>query len=272
MADSRYRVIFKGEIAPDTKIDDVKLKVDFIFKTDPEKIKRLFSGEEVVVKKNAPLEVCEKIRDAFKNAGAIANILEEEKPVTVETETPQPKEPMPPPLPNLNEMVERKTVNEHRERRAEEKFCPACGELIQIKSLHCPYCGAKQKKEGMGCLPTGAIAVAIIMAFFIIAGILAAIAIPQFAAYRDRANKAGVKSSDEKTIEIDLKLLHETEEEYYQANNRYSNNLAELKFLPASTVTVEIVSADEHCFEAKGKIDNLEKTFWIDCEGEIYGK
>jgi hypothetical protein len=269
MTDIGYRVVFKGEIAPDAKINDVKLKVDFIFKADKEKIKRLFSGEEVVVKKNASIEICEKIRDAFKNAGAIAHIQEEKIPDAGEVKGRQSKEPEPPPLPSSQTIDEKQGANERQTKRADEKFCPSCGELIEIKSLHCPYCGTKQKKEGAGSLPIAAITISMVLFAVFIIGILAAIAIPQFIAYRNKALEADTKSPYETTLKIDLNLLYETEEKYFQAHNRYTNSLTELEFLPAGQVTVEIVSADEYCFEAKGVIDKLEKTYWIDCDGEI---
>ena len=260
MKDIRYRVVFKGEVAHDADVNKVKEKVASIFKADSKKIESLFSGGKIIIKKNADLETCEKVRDAFKNAGAVSYIEEEKDVDSIKS-----KEPGPPPLPSREELERRQAVNESHVKGADEIFCSTCGEIIQIKALHCPYCGKKQKKEGMGCLPIAAITIGISFFAFAIIGILAAIAIPQFAAYRTRAYEASVKS--------ELKNLYAAESKYYQANKRYADNLTELGFtFSQPTVILEIVSGDEYCFEAKGETDRLRRTYWIDCEGEIYEK
>jgi hypothetical protein len=257
MTDIRYRVVFKGEIAPDTKIDDVKLKVDFIFKTDSEKIKRLFSGEEVIVKKNATLEACEKVREAFKNAGAIAYIQEEKISDAGEVMAS-----LPPPLPSAKAINEKQTINNRRKNRTDEKFCPSCGELIQIKSLHCPCCGAEKKKVGVGgWLLMGAIAIGTVIVFSITPWMLETVAIPYFQAQR------------ESIVKSELMNLYTAEDAYYQTNEKFTDNLTELNFKTSeSFVTVEIISADENCFEAKGEAELQKKPFWVDCTGEISTK
>jgi Tfp pilus assembly protein PilE len=259
MGDINYRVIFKGEIAPDADLNEVKTKIASITKADSKKIETLFSGGNVIIKKNATLETCEKVRDTFKKAGAVSYIEEEKASDTNNCNASQQKEPTPPPLPSNYEADGNQDDSGHRDKRADEIFCSACGEVIQIKALQCPYCGKKHKKEGMsGWL----IAIIIIVMFFFIGGILAAIAIPQFAAYRNKSYQAMVKS--------ELKNLYMAEEAYYKANNDYTDNLTELNFQAAnSMVTIEITSADEDCFEAKGGTANLKKTYLIDCNGEI---
>jgi Tfp pilus assembly protein PilE len=163
----------------------------------------------------------------------------------------------PPPLPNQSEINKREI--ERRKNRAYEKFCPSCDELIKIKSLHCTNCGAKQKKEELGCLPVGAIAIGITV---MIAGILSSIAIPHFENYRIRKYEENVKS--------ELTNLYTAEKVYYQANKKFTDNLTELNFKTSrSYLTVEIISADENCFEAKGEAVQQKKTFWVDCTGEV---
>jgi hypothetical protein len=271
MGDISYRVIFKGEIAPDADVNEVKIKIASITKSDSAKIQILFSGRNVIIKKNAALETCEKVRDAFKNAGAVSYIGEEKAPDANE----QHKEPTPPPLPNLKELDGSPSVSEHFDKRADEAFCSACGEVIQLKTLKCPYCGKKQKNEGMGCLP---IAIIITIISFFIIGILAAITIPQFLAYKNRShNETSVKSNrpygDEASVKLELMNLYEAEMAYYQYYGHYANNLTKLGFnISDPMVTIEIISVDTNCYEAKGEIAKLHKTYWINCRKEITEK
>jgi len=100
--------------------------------------------------------------------------------------------------------------------------------------------------------------VASCFAFIFIAGILAAIAIPQFAMYRNRAQQAIVKA--------ELQSLKHAEEVYFADNGRYSLNLSDLGFAPKTAdIEIEITSADENCFQAVGKHNNLQEAISIDC-------
>jgi len=91
-------------------------------------------------------------------------------------------------------------------------------------------------------------------------GILAAIAIPNFISYRNRAYQAAVKS--------ELQNLLVAAEAYFAEHNKYSINLRDLNFASVmSSVTFEIISADEKCFEAKGIHSQLQESISIDCNG-----
>jgi hypothetical protein len=176
--------------------------------------------------------------------------------------SPQIEELKPPPLPSREELAVRAAAEGRRRKKADEKFCASCGEIIQIKMLSCPYCGKKQKKEGMGCLPIAAIVIGISFVVLAILGILAAIAIPQFVAYRNRAQEAGVR--------MELQNLARAEAAFHQANDRYTTNLKELQFTASNPeVTITVVSADQDCFDAKGETEKLEKVLWIDCNGTL---
>ena len=88
-------------------------------------------------------------------------------------------------------------------------------------------------------------------------GILAAIAIPNFISYRNRAYQAAVKS--------ELQNLLVAAEAYFAEHNKYSINLRDLNFASVmSSVTFEIISADEKCFEAKGIHSQLQESILID--------
>lgn len=96
--------------------------------------------------------------------------------------------------------------------------------------------------------------------FIFLIGILAAIAIPSFDAFRNRTYQGAVKS--------ELQNLLVAEEAYFVEHNKYSTNLRDLNFAPVmSSVTVEIISADEKCFEAKGIHSQLQESISIDCSG-----
>ena len=177
--------------------------------------------------------------------------------------TPIEKPAGPPPLP-MDPAV--KAVGEDvtaRPKRADEIFCDTCGTLIKINDLACPGCGKKVKKKGS--LPGCAIA-AIIIGFFFVAiaimGILAAIAIPNFIAYRNKAVQSNVRT--------ELHNVAAAQQEYYSQNGTYTKHLDRLSYRPSDKpVTIEIVSADENCFEAKGSSPSLHQDILIDCSGNL---
>jgi len=93
-----------------------------------------------------------------------------------------------------------------------------------------------------------------------IVGILAAIAIPQFVAYRNKAIQHNVNS--------ELQYLLTAEQTYFSKHNIYSTNLESLDFVPATQgITIEIISADQNCFEAVAVHEHLIDTISVDCNG-----
>ncbi len=93
-----------------------------------------------------------------------------------------------------------------------------------------------------------------------IIGILAAIAIPNFISYRDKAYQTNVRT--------ELSVLMNAEGEYFQSYGRYTVNLDDLNYAAANPkVNVEILSADEDCYQAKGTMDEMRNDIWIDCNG-----
>lgn len=109
----------------------------------------------------------------------------------------------------------------------------------------------------------GGVVIAIIacgMAFIAFIGILAAIAIPNFIQYRNRAYQA--------TVVAELQNLMVAETEFFTLHDKYSDNLEELNFnVGDSKIIIEIVRADNNCFEAIGKHQQLEEITTIDCNG-----
>ena len=132
--------------------------------------------------------------------------------------------------------------------------------LLEIKQLHPAPETQKAVITVTGGVGNAALIIGALIALVAVIGILAAIAIPNFIAYRNRAYQATVKS--------ELTNLRTVEESYFAEHNRYSNNLRDLNFAPAtSDVTVEIISADEECFEARGTHAQLHEYISIDCNG-----
>lgn len=126
-------------------------------------------------------------------------------------------------------------------------------------------CTSSETLQNKYSASSGGVVVAVVACFFgfiFIAGILAAIAIPQFVQYRTRAYQAAVKS--------ELQTLLAEENAYFSENNRYTSNLNELNIEPAlSNITLEIFNADTDCFEATGSHPQLEETISIDCNGQF---
>ena len=91
-------------------------------------------------------------------------------------------------------------------------------------------------------------------------GILAAIAIPNFISYRQKAQAASVRS--------DLQLVVAEQHAFHDEHNHFAQSLAELGYMPASSdVQLVIVNADNSCFQVKGRHIKLEEEFWADCRG-----
>ncbi len=80
--------------------------------------------------------------------------------------------------------------------------------------------------------------------FFIIAmiGVLAAIAIPNFIAYRDRAQNSSVES--------EMRNLAVLEQSYMAENGYYSPSLDDLGLTVSPPIRIEILRADSECFRA----------------------
>jgi TM2 domain-containing membrane protein YozV/Tfp pilus assembly protein PilE len=90
------------------------------------------------------------------------------------------------------------------------------------------------------------------------AAILAAIAIPQFINYRERAYHAVFKS--------ELQNFMTAEELYFLQNNKYTTDLTVLQLThKAPLVEIDIISADKNCFEATVTHTKLHKSVAIDC-------
>jgi hypothetical protein len=74
MADPKYDVYFRGEIAPGADEIVVKAAIAKIFNADDAKLNQLFSGKVNTIKKSVDRATATKYQHAFKKAGAKAVI------------------------------------------------------------------------------------------------------------------------------------------------------------------------------------------------------
>ena len=88
MIDGKFNVVFRGQIVKNFEESQVKNNLVKLFKTTPEAIEKLFSGEPVPVRKNLSYADAMKYQSALKSAGALAFIqdVEEEKKQQAEQE------------------------------------------------------------------------------------------------------------------------------------------------------------------------------------------
>lgn len=103
--------------------------------------------------------------------------------------------------------------------------------------------------------------VAGVVGLFFVGGILAAIAIPQFVAYKNKALEGGLKRELQSVLSAEIL--------YYGDNQTYTDNLHALDYSPTQQgVTIEILSADADCFEAVGRSSDAGiKPMLVDCNG-----
>jgi hypothetical protein len=70
-----FDVYFLGELAPGADRARVQLEVARLFKISPDAAQRLFSGRAVRVKQGVDVEVASRYRAAFRDAGALLQIV-----------------------------------------------------------------------------------------------------------------------------------------------------------------------------------------------------
>lgn len=76
MSDTRYDVIFRGELCEGFELDDVKRNLARLFKQAEDKVERLFSQRHVIIKSDLDRAAAEKYQRALAGAGARAILKE----------------------------------------------------------------------------------------------------------------------------------------------------------------------------------------------------
>jgi hypothetical protein len=77
MKEQKFRIIFKGEILPNSNIEEVKQKFSTYYKVDLHQVESLFSGKKFVLKENISLDFARKYAVEFeKMTGARCTIIQ----------------------------------------------------------------------------------------------------------------------------------------------------------------------------------------------------
>ena len=71
MNEELFEIAFAGEIAEGADRETVKLRLGQMFKADAERVQKMFSGQRVVIKRQADAGMVAKYRAAFEKAGAV---------------------------------------------------------------------------------------------------------------------------------------------------------------------------------------------------------
>jgi Tfp pilus assembly protein PilE len=137
-------------------------------------------------------------------------------------------------------------------------FCRHCGSRITAKTLVCPACGRGQDvNSGKGSKAAMILVIVLVAGFFGIAvlGIVAAIAIPQFAEYRSRGGDALAR--------VELMKARAACDSYSTNNKYYPESLNQTGFKPAENVTVNYEREGEASYRITAVHQNGRKVFAV---------
>ena len=74
-AESRYKVVFSGELAEGQELDAVKAKIAALYRVSLERCDSMFSGKTMVVKSGLDAQTAQKYKSAFEKTGARCRIV-----------------------------------------------------------------------------------------------------------------------------------------------------------------------------------------------------
>ena len=70
----RYDLLFRGDIAPGQRLDQVKARVQELFQIDDDRAARLFSGRPTIIRRDLDAAGAERYRAALAEAGALVEL------------------------------------------------------------------------------------------------------------------------------------------------------------------------------------------------------
>lgn len=76
MSDSSFEIVFRGKLVRDASPDQVKQNLAKLFKTDVQRIDKLFTGSRITLKKGLSQAQAQQYRQALKKAGAIVVVVD----------------------------------------------------------------------------------------------------------------------------------------------------------------------------------------------------
>lgn len=128
MSEARYKIMFSGQVLPDFSLDTVKSNLAQLFKSGPDKIEALFSGQPVALKRDLADQEADRYLSALQRAGAeVSKVREGLQLSLVETED----HPAP---------ATEKATSEAPAKDDGRMCCPKCA-AEQPKAAECTACG-----------------------------------------------------------------------------------------------------------------------------------
>lgn len=70
----RYDLLFRGDIAPGRRLDQVRARVQELFQIDDDRAARLFSGRPTIIRRDLDAAGAERYRAALAAAGALVEL------------------------------------------------------------------------------------------------------------------------------------------------------------------------------------------------------
>lgn len=109
MSDSLFEVTFSGQVRAGEDAEDVRARVGKIFNADDTKLAQLFSGRNIVIKKNIDQQTAAKYQAALNKAGAECDI----RPMKPADSAAEPVEPTPPAAESFEPEASRNTETDY---------------------------------------------------------------------------------------------------------------------------------------------------------------
>lgn len=132
MSETRYSIMFAGEVLPDFSLDTVKANLASLFKSDLDKIEALFSGQSVPLKRNLESAEADKYMAALQRAGAKVSKQSEGLQLSLVATDDHPDDNVaaPPPTEAATSST-RMTCPKCAHEQAKAAECEACGIIIE---------------------------------------------------------------------------------------------------------------------------------------------
>lgn len=139
----RFNLYFAGAIYPDRDLVQVRQALARTLKLDDDGIRKLFSGDKVLIRRGLNAEELARYEAAFKRAGAqviVETMAEQGAGLTLEPKAPEPPKAEPEQADSPDPYGAPTTSVQDG-----QVFCRGCGQRIHPQAAQCPYCGAAQQ-------------------------------------------------------------------------------------------------------------------------------